>query len=147
MLDNIKNIAYIVYASIMTLITFMNYFLGKSKVKKANGKTEEANEELKDTNALIDGLKGQFEVLGDFLIKAMEQAEESGMTGLGKKAYVISLVIQKCAELNLNYNSIKDIVASKIEELVEFSKRVNSRKEEITSGTNGETEIATERFE
>ena len=137
MLENIKSIIYIVYASLMVIITLFNYFLGKSKIKKEKGKSEEVKDELSQTNSLVEGLKASSEILGDFLIQAMENAEESGMTGLAKKAYVIAQVIGKCAELNVDYNEIKELVSSKIETLITFSKEVNKRLE-MKGEENGE---------
>lgn len=153
MFESIKAIVYIIYASLMVIITLFNLFFSKKKLKNQTGKTEEAKSELEITNELVNKLSANLYILNDYLVEAMEEAEESGMTGLAKKAYVISLVIQKCAEHGFNYQDIKDQVQSKIEELITFSKKVNPRREQVKEETkenaenNSRTQDLPSRFE
>lgn len=141
MFESIKAIVYIIYASLMVIITLFNVFVSKKKVKNQSGKTEEAQSELELTNELVKKLSANIYILNDYLVQAMEEAEESGMTGVAKKAYVISLVIQKCAEQGFDYQEIKEQVRSKIEELISFSKKVNPRKEQVKEETKDNAEI------
>ena len=71
--------------------------------------------------------KVKFDALVDFLELKMEEAEEhTNYTGAEKLKYVLSEVFKYCVENHIKYN--EDKVVEKIEELVEFSKKVNNKR-------------------
>ena len=60
------------------------------------------------------------------LLPWMKKAETfSGKTGAEKKVYVLDEAQKYCDENNIPFD--KDFIAAKIEELIEFSKNVNTK--------------------
>lgn len=52
-----------------------------------------------------------------------------GFTGANKKEWVMTKVNQYCIQHNIEYDSQK--VSDKVEELLDFSHKVNAKKEEV----------------
>ena len=60
---------------------------------------------------------------------AIKMAEKSGVAGAGlKKLVAVSQVMQLCSEQHIKYEEYAELVSSKIEELIDFSKEVNASK-------------------
>lgn len=71
--------------------------------------------------------KVKFDALVDFLELKMEEAEEhKNYTGEEKLKYVLSEVFKYCVENHIKYNEEK--VIEKVEELIEFSNKVNNER-------------------
>ena len=71
--------------------------------------------------------KVKFDALVDFLEQKMEEAEEhTNYNGAEKLKYVLSEVFKYCVENHIKYN--EDKVVEKVEELIEFSKKVNNER-------------------
>lgn len=122
MIENLKTIVTLVILGINVLLLIFNVIC--AIVKKAKN-VDNNEEELKSENAT-----NLIEVIRNFIPQAIEQAEKSGIVGgENKKLLALSQILLNCNEVNFDYKTNASLINDCLEELIEFSKKVNSRKE------------------
>lgn len=64
-------------------------------------------------------------MIKDYIVDAIEEAEQSGLKGVMKKSYAMSLIVLKCVSSGIDYNAIENLVSDYLERLVDLTKKVN----------------------
>lgn len=68
---------------------------------------------------LIKAIKNKWlSKITEAILKAMKEAEQSGMSGSEKKAYVLKKVEELCIELGIPYSFIKSLIDRFIEKTI-----------------------------
>ena len=115
---------------ILAVIALVTYKLVKRhKEKKAElSKSEMLSEELKLSNEKVDSQKALNVLVNEIIPASIELAEKSGiLSGELKKVVAMSDIMLKCSEAHIDWQKVSDFVSNKIEDLIDFSKKVNKK--------------------
>ncbi len=131
----IKLIAQYAYFIVLCLEILLFFCLLAYKcVKHFKGKKVEVTEskalaeELKLSNQAVDEEKALNLLITSIIPASIELAEHSGIIGAKlKKVIAMSDCMLKCSEAHIDWQKVSDFVSNKIEELISFSKQVNTK--------------------
>lgn len=111
---------------IITAINAIILYARKKQVKNV----EEVKEELNDTKSGTEGTEGLLELLTKALPEAMKLAEGTGVSGVAKKLLALSQIVLECNTKGINYNENKEVIDEALENLISFSRDVNTKPKE-----------------
>lgn len=105
---------------------FMFIFNGiKKHAKKL--KCEEENENLQEK---LDDKNAVYKLVNEIIPLAIKKAEELPLiSGKTKKLLAMSEILLNCNANDIDFELYKDFISEQIENLIEFSKTINKRKE------------------
>lgn len=115
---------------ILAVCGLIGYKLVKRHVdKKAKAsEVELLSKELKLSNEAVDEEKAINMLVNSIIPASIELAEKSGiMGGQLKKVLAMSDCMLKCSEAHIDWQKVSEFVSGKIEELIDFSKKVNKK--------------------
>ena len=99
----------------------------KDKKEEAS-KSELLSQELQLANKTVDEEKALNLLVTEIIPASIELAEKSGILGGElKKVVAMSDVMLKCSEAHIDWSKVSEFVSGKIEDLIEFSKKVNKK--------------------
>ena len=90
-------------------------------VSKFKNKTK-----LEEYKSGAERSKKVIELISEIIPKAVTVAEKTGVTGENKKLIALSQILIDCMNNGIDYGSVSDNVDKTIEELIKFSKEVNT---------------------
>lgn len=100
---------------VLSVVLFIAKYIALKK--KASATTENEKQEAEKMICLIDQI----------IPSAVEFAENSGMQGGKlKKMLAVTQIMNKCLGLGIDYEANANLIDEKIEELIRFTKEVNS---------------------
>lgn len=109
---------------IFTAVLFViNKIKAKHKRVSAEEKAEELEEQLEDKDAT-------FKLVNEIIPLAIKKAEDTPLIdGQTKKLLALSEILLNCNSQCIDFELYKDFISEQIENLIEFSKEINKRKE------------------
>ena len=107
-----------------------------ARLEKAEDEAEKAKleEEVKETSALVSGLKSINDLVAHVIPTAIKTAEESGLiTGESKLTLALSKIALWCTSNGYDFEEHEDFIRDEIEKQLTFTKEVNKRDKDGVS--------------
>lgn len=128
LLETIVKYATTIFSAIVFIFTAIMFIVNKVRkhLKRvtAEEKAEELGEELTESNDL-------FKLINEIIPLAIKKAEDMKLIdGPTKKLLAMSEILLNCNENGIDFELHKEFISEQIENLIEFSKTINKRKEQ-----------------
>lgn len=121
LLEQIIKYASTCLSLIVFLFTTILFIINKIKAKHRRIEAEQEAETLDDEYTLVN----------EIIPLAIKKAEDTPLIdGKTKKLLALSEILLNCNASNIDFELYKDFINEQIENLIEFSKTINKRKED-----------------
>lgn len=127
MIETITNyvaLAMLILSSALAIINFLMVRINRKKKKQDVVLSEETLQEDKSDSSIAEDV---LKLVKEIIPSVIEEVEHSGVLGSdAKKCVALSKIMLKCSELGIDYNANVKTISETIEDLIKFSKQVNS---------------------
>lgn len=121
LLEQIIKYASTCLSLLVFLFTSVLFIINKIKAKHRRIEAEQEAETLDDEYTLVN----------EIIPLAIKKAEDTPLIdGKTKKLLALSEILLNCNASNIDFELYKDFINEQIENLIEFSKTINKRKED-----------------